>query len=57
VARDEENLNKNRNHQNIILKKYYKKKPKNVLWNPAGFSNQDSIGAMGRREMGKKKGK
>jgi hypothetical protein len=57
VARDKVNLNKNINHQNIILKKDYKKKPKNVLWNAAGFSNQDSIGAMGRREMGKKKGK
>jgi hypothetical protein len=39
------------------LKEDYKKKPKNVVWNAAGFSNQDSIGAMGRREMGKKKGK
>jgi hypothetical protein len=37
------------------LKKDYKKEPKNVLWNAAGFSNQDSIVAMGRRNGEKKR--
>jgi hypothetical protein len=37
------------------LKKDYKKEPKNVLWNAAGFSNRDSIVAMGRRNGEKKR--
>lgn len=38
-----------------ILKKDYKKEPKNVLWNAAGFSNRDSIVAMGRKNGEKKR--